>query len=153
MKKRENMTKPARLLGWGAIWLFLAPHAPAQAEAQTAVAYRCEVQGEVRYQLHKCEGGQPMVDRDRRTDAQRRDTARATQTDAQLARQLQRERRRLERQAQGQLPTAMDSPKPRHADQDAGQKKPALYPLKRQRHFTAKAPKPDTPKAKANKPD
>lgn len=143
------MSKPAMLLGWGAIWLFATPYVQAQAETKTTVAYRCEAQGEVRYQRHACEGGQPMTDRDQRTDAQRQDTAQAAQTDAKLARQLQRERRHQERQAQGQLPTAMDSSKPKRTRSTHAE----LRPLKRQRHFTAKAPKPDTPKAKAKQPD
>ena len=142
------MIKPTVLLIWGAIWLFAAPHVQAKADSSTAVAYRCEVQAEVRYQLHACEGGQPMTDRDRRTDAQRRDTSQAAQTDAKLARQLQRERRKLERQTQGQLPAAMDSSKPKRTRSTHAE----LRPLKRQRHFTAKAPKPDTPKAKAKQP-
>lgn len=149
------MSKAAMLLAWAAIGLFAAPQV--SAKPGTPVAYRCSVpsgEGEgadrakIRYQHHACEGGQAMLDRDQRTDAQRRDTSRAAQTDAQLAHQLQRERRHLERQTQGQRPTAMDSPKPRRqgaADRD----KTKVYPLKRTRHFKAKVPTPDTPKAKA----
>lgn len=152
------MTKPAMLLAWGAIGLLAANHA--QAATKTTVAYRCEVppgageparhRAEVRYQLHACDGGRPMLDRDPRTDAQRRDTTRAAQTDAQLARQLQRERRHLEGQTQGQGPAAMDLPQ--HRRQRLEEKdKTKVYLLKRKRHFTAKTTAPDTPKAKANK--
>jgi hypothetical protein len=154
------MIKPAMRLAWSAAMLFSAvacqAETPPPPQPSKVVAYRCGGPGDVRYQHHACEGGEPMTVRDQRTDEQRRDTARATQQDAQQARQLQRERRHRERLAVGQKPIAMDSAKPRHTqsnmDQDGNQGNKNNTPLKRKRHFTASPPKSQAPKTTRSLP-
>lgn len=111
-----------------------------------ALAYRCERPAgaagqapEVHYQGHACDGGRALRHADdHRTDAQRTDTAKATQANAKLGRQLERERHRQEKQGAGRRPIAMDKAKPPVA---LGANSTQGPTLKRERPFTAKVPK------------
>lgn len=110
-----------------------------------AVAYRCELppsqqggQPEVRYQSQPCDGGRALRNADHRTDAQRADTAQATLSSAKLGKQLERQRRRQEKQGAGRPPVAMDEPTAR-AKPDTPSTQGQT--LKRRRPFTVKVPK------------
>ncbi|RZI80518.1 MAG: hypothetical protein EOP38_22225 [Rubrivivax sp.] len=138
--------RSARRLSWAALWLSV----PFAAQAES-ITYRCSKPGEaVRYQSLPCPDSSQLVVKtaDVRTDAQRRDTARATQTGAKLGRQMERERRRDERRAAAtQGPIAMDSAiKPRPVAAAASS---TSTPLKRERHFTVRIPKTKAPSAKS----
>jgi hypothetical protein len=140
------MIKATLRLAWSAA-LLSAAHAAQQPPA----AYRCTSpspagsQAEVRYQPHMCDGGQAMTHHDHRTAAQRVQASQAAQSDAKRARQMQRERRHQERQAEGRPPIAMDSAKPRPVVSNSTQGPT----LKRERHFTVRPPKIKDPKAKS----
>ncbi len=140
------LERQAGRLSWAA-WL-LSMTMVAHAEP---VTYRCSTPGAaVQYQSLPCPNASQLVVEtvDKRTDAQRRDTARATQADAKLGRQMERERRRAERRtaAANQGPIAMDARKPRPV---AAAASGTSKPLKRERHFTVKIPKAKAPSAKS----
>ncbi|RZL00118.1 MAG: hypothetical protein EOP36_16885 [Rubrivivax sp.] len=114
-----------------------------------ALTYRCELPAsqageppEIRYQSQACDGGRPLHKQaDLRTDAQRADTLKATQASAKLGQQLERERRRQEKQGAGRQPIAMDKAKPAAKPPTPSTKGTTL---KRERPFTAKVPKAKT---------
>lgn len=118
------------------------------------ITYRCELPpsqaghpAEVRYQSQVCEGGRTLRNTDHRTDAQRADIAKATKANALLARQLERERRRHEKQGTGQRPIAMDDRAPPDKPKDSSIQGQTLKPA---RPFTARTPK--TTPASSQKP-
>ncbi len=107
--------------------------------AQATPAYRCELPGEVRYQQQACEGGRAVEAPDQRTKLQQQHTTQATQTTAKLGKQLERERRRLEKASEGQQPIAMDDPSKRQPKWTSPSTQGQT--LKRPRPFTVKVPK------------
>lgn len=129
------------MLALAASALLMALNAP----TAQAFAYRCELPPaqkggppEVRYQSQPCDGGRALRNADHRTDAQRADTAQATLSNAKLGRQLERQRRRQEKQGAGRPPVAMDEATP-----PARPEAPSTHgqTLKRPRSFTVKVPK------------
>lgn len=110
-----------------------------------AVAYRCELAPAhkdgppaVRYQSQPCDGGRAVHNPDHRTDAQRADTAKATLSSAKLGKQLERQRRRQEKQGADRPPVAMDQATSRVKPDAASTQGQTL---KRPRPFTVKVPK------------
>lgn len=138
----RQASRPLKFMWATAISALLMSLATAPAQA---VAYRCELPPahkggppEVRYQSQPCDGGRALHNADHRTSAQRADTTKATLSSAKLGRQLERQRRRQERQGADRPPIAMDEATP-PAQPDAPSTQGQT--MQHKRSFTVKVPK------------
>lgn len=139
----KNRSRPRREHRWPALLgsaLCLMTSAGI-CDAHAATTYRCELPGEVRYQHQACPGGRAVKTSDRRTAAQHQDTAKATETTAKLAKQLERDRRRQDKASKGQKPIAMDAPTRQPGWPPAPNSTQGPTLKKQPRPFTAKVPK------------
>lgn len=122
---------------------------PVTAIRDEPVAYRCHMQSgtsskdgaQVIYQSMPCDQGTALHASDQRTESQRAASSKAHQSETKLARQLERERLKSERQSASK-PAMSLSPEPKMVKTRTAKGKSA----KKVQPFTAKAPKsPNTP--------